>query len=255
MLYIFFFLLFGHALGDFYFISDKQFNQKKKNFSSLVLHIILYSAAVSSILFATLEFSTSLLILLVGVLVSHIIVELCTYFLNHIRAVKGFGYFFKKYCFYVEQIIHILTITGLSLFFNENTIIREFFKTETVSTILTISLAILYLLNPVSIFITEFFLASGLRRPYESDSTRSTQLIRAGKIIGMLERILVFILIYYSQYAAIGFLLTAKTVTRFKDLENRDIAEYYLIGTLLSIVIAFIVSILARAFILAGAIQ
>ncbi|MBI9108764.1 MAG: hypothetical protein JEZ04_18625 [Spirochaetales bacterium] len=55
-----------------------------------------------------------------------------------------------------------------------------------------------------------------------------------GKIIGIIERILFFFFVITGNYASIGFILTAKGITRFKNLDNRDFAEYVLIGTLLS---------------------
>ncbi len=37
---------------------------------------------------------------------------------------------------------------------------------------------------------------------------------------------------------AIGFVLTAKSIARFKQLEDKDFAERYIVGTLLSVGIA-----------------
>jgi hypothetical protein len=55
-----------------------------------------------------------------------------------------------------------------------------------------------------------------------------------GRIIGLLERVLIYAFVLTGQYGAIGFTLAAKGFTRFKELENRGFAEYVLIGTLLS---------------------
>jgi len=55
--------------------------------------------------------------------------------------------------------------------------------------------------------------------------------------------ILTFILL--QQYAAIGFLVAAKSIFRFS--ESRKVGEYVLIGTLLSFVIAVIVGLVAGA--------
>jgi ABC-type proline/glycine betaine transport system permease subunit len=67
-----------------------------------------------------------------------------------------------------------------------------------------------------------------------------------GRLIGMLERIFIFLLVIFNQYAAIGFIIAAKGVTRFKELENRNFAEYILIGTLLSALSAVLVGLLVR---------
>jgi len=39
-------------------------------------------------------------------------------------------------------------------------------------------------------------------------------------------------------YPSIALILAAKSIARFKQLENKDFAEKYLVGTLLSIIIA-----------------
>ncbi len=53
-----------------------------------------------------------------------------------------------------------------------------------------------------------------------------------GRIIGILERALLYGFVLQAQYGAIGFILAAKAFTRFKALDDRPFAEYVLIGTL-----------------------
>lgn len=60
-----------------------------------------------------------------------------------------------------------------------------------------------------------------------------------GRVIGILERVLLFGFVLQAQYGAIGFILAAKAFTRFKALDDRPFAEYVLIGTLLSACLAF----------------
>lgn len=57
---------------------------------------------------------------------------------------------------------------------------------------------------------------------------------RVGPWIGVLERLLVFQLAGVGQWGAIGWVLTAKSIARFKELEDRRFAEQYLVGTLAS---------------------
>lgn len=68
-----------------------------------------------------------------------------------------------------------------------------------------------------------------------------------GRVIGMLERILLFSFVLQGQYGAIGFILAAKAFTRFKALDDRPFAEYVLIGTLLSASLALATGGLVRA--------
>ncbi len=63
----------------------------------------------------------------------------------------------------------------------------------------------------------------------------------AGATIGMIERALIYILAYLGEYTAISFILAAKSISRFNDLKERKFAEYYLIGSLMSILFAVVV--------------
>ena len=68
----------------------------------------------------------------------------------------------------------------------------------------------------------------------------------AGKYIGILERLFVFLFIITGHWDGIGFLLAAKSVFRFGDLSNandRKLTEYILIGTLLSFAIASLIGL------------
>ena len=68
------------------------------------------------------------------------------------------------------------------------------------------------------------------------DAGKPDTLPGAGAVIGSLERVLCAIFIGLGQYASIGLIYTAKSIARFKKIEeNPKFAEYYLIGTLYSI--------------------
>lgn len=70
-----------------------------------------------------------------------------------------------------------------------------------------------------------------------------------GKVIGWLERALIFVFIMTSQFAGIGFLVAAKSVFRFgefKESKNRKEAEYIIIGTFASFLYAILVSLLLK---------
>lgn len=69
---------------------------------------------------------------------------------------------------------------------------------------------------------------------------------KRGRVIGMLERLTLFFLILEGQYSALGFVIAAKTMARFKNLEDRDFAEYFLVGTFLSLVTAGAIALLTK---------
>jgi hypothetical protein len=61
---------------------------------------------------------------------------------------------------------------------------------------------------------------------------------RIGATIGALERLLVVAFVLTGAEVAIGFVVAAKTIARFRQLDDRGFAEYYLLGTLASISVA-----------------
>ena len=77
-------------------------------------------------------------------------------------------------------------------------------------------------------------------------------LIGGGQLIGQLERALVFLFIMMDQPAAVGFLITAKSIFRFGDIrEHRQmmLAEYIIIGTLMSFAYGIFLSYLTKILI------
>jgi hypothetical protein len=70
--------------------------------------------------------------------------------------------------------------------------------------------------------------------------------LKRGKIIGIIERILMFYFVIEGSLTAIAFILAAKSFTRFKELDDKHFAEYVLIGTLLSAFLAIVTGILVK---------
>ena len=68
-----------------------------------------------------------------------------------------------------------------------------------------------------------------------------------GATIGVLERLLIVTFVLIGAEAAIGFVIAAKTLARFKQLDDRGFAEYYLLGTLASVSVALGTGLLAAA--------
>ncbi|MEL7058583.1 MAG: hypothetical protein AAGN46_01015 [Acidobacteriota bacterium] len=61
---------------------------------------------------------------------------------------------------------------------------------------------------------------------------------QVGRQIGNLERILIYFLAMNGHLEAVGFVLAAKSLARFKELDDRRFSEYYLLGTLTSTLVA-----------------
>ncbi len=60
----------------------------------------------------------------------------------------------------------------------------------------------------------------------------------AGHWIGVLERLLVTLAVLRGEWGAVGLVLTAKSIARFKELEDRRFSEIYLVGTMTSVLVA-----------------
>ena len=70
--------------------------------------------------------------------------------------------------------------------------------------------------------------------------------LNRGRLIGDIERLLLAGMVAVGSYAALGFTIAAKGLIRSRDLERHEFAEYFLIGTLASTLIALIAGGLLR---------
>jgi hypothetical protein len=70
---------------------------------------------------------------------------------------------------------------------------------------------------------------------------------RIGATIGALERLLIVTFVLTRTEAAIGFVVAAKTLARFKQLDDRGFAEYYRLGTLASVAVALFSGLIGLA--------
>lgn len=103
----------------------------------------------------------------------------------------------------------------------------------------------LLLTTPAAIFI-RVIIAKWIPNQQSLTNIETTSLQDAGKFIGIIERLLIYLFVCTHHFEAVGFLLAAKSIFRFGDLkEAHDIklTEYVLIGTLLSFGVALIVAL------------
>ncbi|PYP70567.1 MAG: hypothetical protein DMD36_06230 [Gemmatimonadetes bacterium] len=77
----------------------------------------------------------------------------------------------------------------------------------------------------------------------DEDRTAGAIDVARGRMIGALERALVLTLILLGEYGAVGWIIAAKSLARFKALEDREFAEYFLIGTLASYLLAVLAGV------------
>ena len=120
----------------------------------------------------------------------------------------------NRLLFFIDQALHIIVIGFSVLLF-----------TETIKVIEIPTKLWLYLLgaflvtNPASISIKTIISVYTPKTEIEEDES----LNNAGKYIGILERLLVYIFIITNHWEGVGFLIAAKSIFRFSDLtQSKD---------------------------------
>jgi len=149
----------------------------------------------------------------------------------------------KRVLFFIDQLLHFISLYAIWLVYEHISFSMAFLKDE--KTILLITL-LLFLTKPVS-FAIRIFISKWTPDTDSGDDLTSLQ--SAGKYIGILERLLVFVFMIMNEWQAVGFLLAAKSIFRFGNLQearDRKLTEYILIGTLLSFGIAVLTGIAYR---------
>lgn len=220
-------LFFIHILCDFYFQTDKMAVKKNEDIKILLLHCIIY--AVISFTAVILLFKNSLTAALL-VSTGHFVVDVLKF-----MCIKNNVIIKKKTMYITDQLIHIAFLTaGAYILRCETPVINSIdIGIEAAFAVKILVLAAL-MHKPANITIKRFIEEY---RPIKNtvESNNST-----GAFIGTIERYIILILLYLGQYSATGLVLTAKSIARYHEMEDKEFAEYYLIGTLLSMLIVII---------------
>jgi len=145
--------------------------------------------------------------------------------------------------FIADQASHLIVILIIwKIRYPSSFDVGELFRNcITESSFWVILFAAVFLTKPVGVLIG---MVTAPFREKIADFDKNT-LDKAGSWIGILERLLIFLLVLIGQWEAIGLLVAAKSIIRLKDGDQK-MSEYVLIGTLISISVAvltgFIVS-------------
>ncbi len=223
-------LLFAHVLSDFVFQSDnicegKQGKTKKKYVYQL-LHSFIHALTAYLFVADWKNWIIPMVIFVSHTLVDYIKVE---YLKKDVAS------------FLIDQFVHIVVIVvlWLSLFDQAKFFCQEFLRIEWNNlTTWTVVTAYLLMLKPASVFLSLFI------KKWTPSATVEKSLPNAGKWIGYFERILILTFILTGNAEGIGFLLAAKSIFRFGELNKAQeikTTEYVLIGTLASFTIAILV--------------
>ena len=223
-------LILSHLLTDFILQPKRWVNDRnEKHFSSVKLYLHGLVTAVAVFIITGMQYWLVTLV----ILTTHIIID-------------GWKSYQKPTATYfvIDQLLHLLVIIicWYSIFFGYDDIKNLWIQFNGNVTAWKVITAVIFLTAPSGILIGQF--TSQWRDKIEN----AESLANAGKWIGIVERIVVFIFVMNAQFSAIGLLVAAKGIIRFNEKERPEIkTEYLVIGTLMSIAIAVIAGLLVKA--------
>ncbi len=223
-------LILAHFVGDF-LLQPKSWVRKKEREKAAALplyfHVLIHGALILLLLWNWRFWPLAL-----WVIVIHFIIDTVKLYFQSKH---------KPQWFIADQVLHIVALFILWYFwFHPEIQLIRLWQSPRFWIYLT---AILFL-TVVSDIIIKVLLTNWAGRIADAPDAA---LPNAGKYIGILERLFVFLFILIGHWEAIGFLLAAKSVFRFSDLKeakNRKLTEYILTGTLLSFGIAVATGVL-----------
>ncbi|MEM5538568.1 DUF3307 domain-containing protein [Olleya sp. AS48] len=223
-------LVLAHAIGDFVlqpdqWVKDKTIKKHKSKY--LYFHVLIHALA----LLILLQFNANYWIGIVSIVVSHYIIDVIK--LNLTKKIN------PRLLFILDQIAHLIVIAIVALSYTQYSFDINTLYSKNVLALLLSLIAITSIASVIMRLVMSKWILD------EDDANDSLE--KAGKYIGILERLFVFGFIIINQWSAIGLLIAAKSVFRFGDLskaKDRKLTEYILIGTLLSFGIAISVGLL-----------
>lgn len=258
----------AHLLGDFYFQSPNLAEQKKGNYRQTFKHCLIYASAIFLVAVALYLYFKHPQTFLVAVIlsVSHLVIDLFKCYLEKEQVIElvVVNYSLRnkkskvnksnrkalisaklketvaKYRYLIDQFLHVATILLVSFYLVSGEV-----SNARVLLVIQLVTYCLILMKPTNITFKVLFSnyqAPSIKLEEKGESEQEYPTIKgAGALIGSLERIIMGIFIYLSQFASIALILTAKTITRYnKIVTDPGFSEYYLIGTLYSILVPLV---------------
>ncbi|NKI27286.1 DUF3307 domain-containing protein [Arenibacter sp. 6A1] len=224
-------LFLAHLIGDFLlqptrWVIHKEVHKIRSKY--LYLHILVHFVLTMILLWnLTLWFWVVLLV------VSHYLIDVAKLYINP-------WFKNKSIPFFIDQFLHLLVVYVCA--YTSDVVPHTLALMQQIDWPLVT--AIIFVGFPSSIIMTK--LMEGMANKIELDHK---SLPNAGKYIGIIERLFVFVFMIMGRWEVIGLLITAKSVFRFNDLKesnSRKLTEYILIGTLLSFGLAIITGIIYK---------
>lgn len=249
-------LLLGHILGDYYFQNEGMARQKATDRKILREHCLVYGIpfALLGLLFGL---NLPLLLIFLLAFLIHAFIDMGKVFLLEKGWKKELDEKTEGRIYLLDQSLHWLGLILLAYFFRRQGagivlpgIFRGMFTELGIpwQAGLQWTLALLLIYRPSNITFRKLF---SLYKPQpDTDDLELTPTIagtrqeklRAGGIIGVLEKFIALIFLARGEYMAIGLVLTAKSIARYDKISrSATFAEYYLIGTLASLIMVLLI--------------
>ncbi len=265
--------LMAHFAGDYYLQTKRLAKIKDNVFRGVLQHSFIYGIPFLFIWFL-IGLDETLWIPLLLICVLHLIIDSVKflYKVKIIKRIKKKSLVIKESTLYlVDQGIHLISII-IICFINRNEIVTPLFSIEVFFQYINIDshrffqwiLLLLIVGKPINISFKKLF--TGIKPSDQLISQYSGSEIKlsaagvensmeinkkaimgiedktAGQYIGFLERLLIAIFLSIGQYASIGFIMTAKSIARYDKIsKSQEFAEYYLVGTLASLMAGLII--------------
>lgn len=222
-------LLLAHLLTDFV-LQPKSWvaERNSKHFASPKLYFHGFVTGLVALFFAGLAYWPAALI----IMITHVLIDAWKSYQKE-----------KVQFFIIDQSLHMFVILAcwVSYFLNVDSLMMALYRFGLNSNFWLLMLAIIFLTSPAGILIGQ------LTKGWREKILNPESLANAGKWIGIIERLIVFIFVLVGQYAAISLLIAAKGIIRFNEKDRPEVkTEYLVIGTLMSIGIALIVGVLVK---------
>ena len=240
-------LLLAHLVGDFYGQPESLAEKKQKQIRWVFVHALLYWAANLIISLPVMSFAVFIFSSISAL--SHLIVDTLKYAFTCNRILSAAD---KRKIFFTDQIFHLFFIAIIAFLFaaRGNTVLPLSVVTQVgIVTGLQPTMFLMWVTVILALHKPANLAISFALTPYKpgEDKTEENSLSQAdrnaGRFIGTLERIIIIVLLSLQQYSAIGLVLTAKSIARYDRItKDSAFAEYYLLGTLLSTLLAIVLS-------------
>ncbi len=228
----------AHLLADFFLQSDKLCKAKnehgKKGAVAQLVHALIHALSAYILLSDWNNWIVPSV-----VFISHLIIDVLK------SKLHGKG----TVAFLCDQLVHILVIVLLWwwLYADDNQAYKWFVNIFSSQQLWAAIVAYLLITKPASVLISKF-----IKNWTPSNNMQGQGMPRAGEWIGYIERVLILTFVITGNIEAVGFLLAAKSVFRFGDLNKAKeirITEYVLLGTLASFTIALLVAFVLSSII------